>query len=156
MKENRHPSNQWKFAKELSIRTKAQVITFKSKCHLLEEFLFDRGVTINKFSFHGTDYNSYLHLEMKFEDYEILHKSRWEFYRFLHKHLPINFREIDWMGDKFIHQSISRISQWKDDKKTSLRLVLDYQQHDVEYPSHDFICMSEDVMNANKATEIAH
>jgi hypothetical protein len=145
MKNKKYLSNQWKFVKPLSIRTSAQLIQFKATCFALEDFLAGKGVTVKEFKFHGTDYNSYLDLELVFEDYEILKKERWDFYKFLHRRLPVNYRQMDWMEDPYIQQSLSRLFHFKNDKRTLLRLVLDHCQFKVEFPSHDFICMSEDL-----------
>ncbi len=144
MNKKKHLSDEWKFVKPLSIRTEVQLIQFKSACAALEEFLAKKGLHLKKFSFHGTDYNSYLSLNLDFEDFDILMNERWDFYRFLHKKLPVNYREIDWMEDFYIHQSLSSVFQSKDNQKTYVNLVLDYCQYEVEFPSHDFICMSED------------
>jgi hypothetical protein len=145
MKSKKYLSNEWKFVKPLSIRTTVQLNQFKATCFALEDFLAEKGVTVKEFKFHGTDYNTYLDLELGFEDDVILKKERWDFYRFLHKHLPVNYREIDWMEDPYIQQSLSRLFHFKKDERTHLRLVLDYCQFEVEFPSHDFICMSEDL-----------
>lgn len=148
MNTKKYLSDEWEFEQPLSIRTTVQLNQFKATCMALEDFLADKGVTVKQFKFHGTDYNSYLGLELAFEDYEVLKNERWDFYRFLHKHLPVNYREIDWMEDPYIHQSLSRLFQLKKDESTHLRLVLDYCQYDVEFPSHDFICMSENLGRA--------
>ncbi len=144
MKTKKYLSNEWKFVEPLTIRTSVHLYQLKTSCLALEDFLAEKGITVKEFTFHGTDYNSYLSLELNFEDYEILKKQRWSFYGFLNKNLPVNYRQMDWMEDEFIHQSISRLYHFKDTKKTSLRLVLDYRQYEIEFPSHDFICMSED------------
>jgi hypothetical protein len=148
MSTKKHLSDEWEFVKPLSIRTEVQLIQFKSACAALEDFLSENGITVKKFKFHGTDYNSFLFLELAFEDYESLKNKRWDFYRFLHRSLPVNFRKIDWFDDTYIQQSLSRLSQLKDEKRTNLILVLDYCQYKVEFPSHDFICMSEDLVKA--------
>ena len=145
MKTKKYLSKEWKFVKPLSIRTSAHLIQFRSSCLALEEFLAEKGLHLKKFSFHGTDYNSYLSLDLDFEDYDILKKEKWDFYRFLHKNLPVNYREIDWFDHFYIHQSLSSVFQSKDDHKTHISLVLNYRQYEVEFPSHDFICMSEDL-----------
>lgn len=155
MKTKKYLSNEWKFVKPLSIRTTVQLNEFKATCMALEDFLADRGVTVKEFKFHGTDYNSYLDLELAFEDYEILKNEQWDFYKFLRKHLPVNYRQVDWMEDSYIQQSLSRLFQLKKDRRTHLRLVLDYCQYEVEFPSHDFICMSEDLNKVNDLQKAA-
>lgn len=145
MKTKKYLSKEWKFVKPLSIRTSVHLNQFRSSCFALEDFLAEKEITVKKFTFHGTDYNSYLSLEIGFDDYDVLESKRWDFYRFLHKKLPVNYREIDWMNNFHIHQSLSGVFQSKDDQKTYITLVLDYRQYEVEFPSHDFICMSEDL-----------
>ena len=148
MKTKKYLSNEWKFVEPLSIRTSVQLNQLRTSCFALEDFLAEKGASLNKFTFHGTDYNSYLWLELNLEDYEILKKQQWSFYVFLSKNLPVNYRQLDWMDDEFIHQSLSSISQSEDTQKTYIKLVLNYRQYEVEFPSHDFICMSEDLKRA--------
>jgi hypothetical protein len=145
METKKYLSNEWKFVEPLSIRTSAQLRQLRASCFALEDFLAELAVTLKKFTFHGTDYNSYLSLELDFTDYPVLESARWDFYGFLIKKLPVNYREVDWMNDFHIHQSLSSIFQSKDDQKTYISLVLNYRQYQVEFPSHDFICMSEDL-----------
>ena len=155
MKTKKYLSNEWKFVEPLSIRTSVQLNQLRTSCFALEDFLAEKGASLNKFTFHGTDYNSYLWLELNLEDYEILKKQQWSFYVFLSKNLPVNYRQLDWMDDEFIHQSLSSISQSEDTQKTYIKLVLNYRQYDVEFPSHDFVCMSEDLNRADGLREAA-
>lgn len=155
MKTKKYLSNEWKFVKPLSIRTTVQLNHFKATCFALEDFLAEKGITVKKFTFHGTDYNSYLGLEIGFDDYDVLDRNRWDFYKFLHKKLPVNYREIDWMNDFHLLDSLSSVFQSKNSQKTHISLVLDYRQLEVEFPSHDFICMSEDLNRADGLREAA-
>jgi len=145
MNTKKYLSDEWKFVEPLSIRSSAHLGIFKSACIDFEDFLIEKGVTLKEFTFHGTDYNSYLSLEVKYEDYEIIKEQRWSFYAFLEKNLPVNYRKMDWMEDEYIHQSISKLYHFESTQRTCLNLVLDYRQYKVEFPSHDFICMSEDL-----------
>jgi hypothetical protein len=149
MESKKYLSDEWKFVEPLSIRTSVQLNQLRTSCFALENYLAEIGATVNEFTFHGTDYNSYLWLELNFEDYEILKMHQWKFYGFLNKNLPVNFRQVDWMEDEFVHQSLSSIYQSQESRKTYLKLVLDYRQYDVEFPSHDFICMSHDLNRAD-------
>lgn len=155
MEAKKYLSNEWKFVKPLSIRTSVQLNQLMTSCFALEDFLVEKGATVNKFTFHGTDYNSYLWLELNLEDYGILQKQRWKFYGFLNKNLPVKYRQLDWMEDEFIHQSISSVHQSESYQRTFVKLVLDYRQYDVEFPSHDFVCMSEDLNRADGLREAA-
>jgi len=145
MNTKKYLSGQWKFVKPLSIRAKVNLIDFQAACFALEEFLAEKGLHLKKFQFYADDYNSYLSLDLDLEDYEILMNERFKFYGFLHKNLPVNHRELDWFNDFHLQESLSFIVQCNELNVTGLHLVLNRRQYEVEFPSHDFFVMSQEL-----------
>ena len=155
MNTKKYLSAEWKFVEPLSIRSKAQLIQFKNSCKELENFFIEKQITLNKFNFYGTDYNSFLSLELKYEDFDNLKKNKSEFYEFLDKNLPVNCGKEDWLDHFHIHESLSSFHKSNSRMTTHLLLVLNYRQLEVEFPSHDFICMSEDLNNTKDLQKAA-
>jgi len=154
MNTTKYLSGQWKFVKPLSTRTVFQLANFRVACFELETFLAEKGLHLKKFKFYADDFNSYLSLNLDFEDYEILMKERFEFYRFLRKNLPVNHKYDDWFINIYIPkclESVSSIVQCNERNETLLSLVLDYRQYQpfqkpdqvFLFPSHDFLFMSQ-------------
>ena len=149
-------SDELKYIKPLSISGYARLYEFQDGVKRLEELFSDMGTTLNSVSLFANEYATVLYFKFDYEDFNILtNKSkRFQLYRHLHKNFPVRSREVDWMFDKFIHQTLSGIYQNRESKQTVLGLALDDESAILSYPSHDFFCLSHDLMATNKVPEL--
>lgn len=151
-----YKSDNLEFIKPLSISGYARLYEFQNGIRELEDFFIDLEVNLESIELFANEYATVLYFEFDYEDFEILTNitNRFQLYRFLNEHFPVRSREIDWMFDEFIHQTLSRISRNKESKKTLLKLALDDENDILRYPSHDFFCLSHDLMATNKVPEL--
>ena len=149
-------SDELKYIKPLSISGYARLYEFQDGVKRLEELFSDMGTTLNSVSLFANEYATVLYFKFDYEDFNILtNKSkRFQLYRHLHKNFPVRSREVDWMFDKFIHKTLSGIYQNRESKQTVLGLALDDESAILSYPSHDFFCLSHDLMATNKVPEL--
>lgn len=140
----------WEFVEPLSLRSQACLSQFKYKCELLEDFLFEMGAPLKNFSFGTNDYNILLHLDFYLVHYDRIQEKRFGLYNFLNTRLPISYINYDWMNDYFIRESLSFSCKNDENNYFTIILALNTSNLEAYYPSHDFICMSEDLMNSKK------
>ena len=151
-----YKSDNLKFIKPLSNSGYARLYEFQDEVRQLEELFIDMGANLNSIELSANEYATVLYFKFDYEDFNILtNKSkRFQLYRHLHKNFPVRSREVDWMFDKFIHQTLSGIYQNRESKQTVLGLALDDESAILSYPSHDFFCLSHDLMATNKVPEL--
>lgn len=151
-----YKSNNLKFIKPLSISGYARLYEFQDGIRKMEDFFIDLEVNLESVEIFANEYATVLYFEFDFEDFDVLTKrtNRFQLYRFLDEHFPVRSREIDWMFDEFIQQTLSGIFQNKESKKTVLKLALDDGNSVLNYPSHDFFCLSHDLMATKKVPEL--
>lgn len=151
VKKTTYLSKNWVFAKPLSIMGSCRLREFKSACCELENLLESLNVVLTQFDYHAGEYSAALNLNFRLEDGATIEKHKRVIYWYLNKYLPVTRRQLDWMSDDYIHQCLSYFYTNTTEGYAHLRLVLDFDNTVIEYPSHDFLCMSEDLMHQQLA-----
>jgi len=151
-----YKSDKLKFIKPLSNSGYARLYEFQDGIRKLENFLINIGTSLDSVELFANEYATVLYFTFNYEDFNTLtnRSNRFQLYRFLCKNFPVRSREVDWMFDKFIHQTLSGIFQNKESKQTVLKLALDDESEILSYPSHDFFCLSHDLMATKKIPEL--
>ena len=141
-----------KFIKPLSNSGYARLYEFQSEVRQLEELFIDMGANLNSIELFANEYATVLYFNFDYEDFKILTKKskRFQLYQHLYENFPVGRREVDWMFDNFIHQTLSGIRRDRESKQTVLKLALDDENEVLRYPSHDFFCLSHDLMATKK------
>jgi hypothetical protein len=149
-------SDELKYIKPLSISGYARLYEFQDGVKRLEELFSDMGTTLNSVSLFANEYATVLYFEFNYEDFKILtdKSNRFPLYGHLQNNFPVRGRVLDWMLDDYIQQTLSGIYQDSESNKTVLNLALDDEDYNLIYPSHDFFCLSHDLMATNKVPEL--
>lgn len=140
---NEYASDQMEFSEPLSALSSVKLMTFKSNCRLIEKLFKSIDTDLLDFKFSAGNYGVNVYLTFSHKSTESIKENRWLLYGFFTHIFPVNYRELDWFEDKFIHQTLSSFFEPNDKEFVRLKLSLNYDQFEVEFPSHDFFCLSQ-------------
>jgi hypothetical protein len=138
----RYISSEMKFAEPLSNLSYLRLCEFQEKCRLIEKLFSSIQANLLDFEYCVGNYGTCLYLTFSPESSSSIKKNRWYLYQFFINYFPVNFRQPDWFYDNFIHQTISSYRESKDGDYVRIKLALNHDQLEIEFPSHDFFCYS--------------
>lgn len=147
---NQYISDQMTFVEPLSVLDSSQLMMFRFNCHLIEKLFNSIEAELLNFEYSAGNYGTNIYLTFSHKSADIIRKNRWLLYDFFTHIFPVNYRELDWLDDHFIHQSLSNFYEPKSKEFVRLKLALNYDQIDVQFPSHDFFCLCQKELAINE------
>lgn len=138
------------FIDPLSNIGKVRLREFLNTFEDLENLFISLGANVTSLSYCVDNWNVFVYFKFDLASGEILLKNRKQIYKFFKKKIPLRTVALDWFEVFHLKERASSFNIFRKANYTSLGLVLNDDAPNYAFPSHDFFCLSEDLMVSKK------